>query len=234
MKFGFTLIEILIVIGISAVLFSAGGIISFDAYQSTIFNFDFRLIVMITYDQDEKIISISRRHNLAFVLETIFLIIIAFLPYVAYRLQLTSWLINLFTGSQQETFFLSLALYTLWVLFLWILFFIAWSDHYLDTWIITDGRIIDVEQMGVFRRKINTFRLDKVTNLQILDKHWLGKVFDYGDIEVLLEGDSNKFIITEITSPERVREIILNEQKNALERLQKNQSSQSQADIQIP
>lgn len=174
---------------------------------------------MITYDKDEKIVHIARRHKIAFTLETIFLLIAAILPYIAYKKGLTIPFIDLFAPPGENTIFLSLTFYILWLLFLWILFFIAWSDYYLDVWIITDGRVIDVEQTGIFRRRINAFRLDKITDMIITKNAFLAKFFNYGDIHVQLQGQSRKFIIAEVTEPEKIKEMISNEQKKTLERL---------------
>ncbi len=174
---------------------------------------------MITYDKGEQIKYIARRHKVAFFIETIFLIIAALLPYLAYLHGLNFWLFDIFTPSVTNIFFLLLSLYGIWLTLLWVIFFIAWSDYYLDIWIITDGRVIDVKQKGVFHREINTFRLDKITDMILVEKNWLGKIFNYGDIHVTLAGQVHKFIIAEVPEPEKVKEQVINEQRASLERL---------------
>jgi hypothetical protein len=176
---------------------------------------------MITFDHGEKIKYVAKRHNAAFMLEVVFLIIAAIFPYFASLKGLTDWLINLFNPNLGNHFFLLLALYCLWLLFIWILFFIAWSDYYLDVWIITDGRVIDIEQTGVFRRKINSYRLDKITNVAVIPREYLGKIFNYGDVVVNLNTELKKFVISEVPEPEKIKQIILDEQRAVLERLQK-------------
>ena len=174
---------------------------------------------MITYDVGEKIKYIARRHEVAFFLQTVFLIVAAVLPYMVYNHGLSGWIADIFSPTAANLFFLLLALYILWLLVLWMLFFVAWSDYYLDVWIVTDGRVIDVKQTGIFRREINTFRLDKITDLIIAEKTWLGRAFNYGDIHVTLSGQVHKFVIAEVPSPEYVKERIMEEQRASLERL---------------
>ncbi len=171
---------------------------------------------MIAYDKGEKIVKIVRRHSLAFTLETLFLIIAAILPYVAYLKGFDATVISFFNISNNP-FFLNAALYTLWLLLLWILFFIAWSDFWLDAWIITDGRIIDVEQYGIFRRRINYYRIDKIQKINIFDRTKLEKSMNYGTLLINLGEDS--FKMEEIKEPENLQELILGEQKKILNRL---------------
>ncbi|HZS42979.1 MAG TPA: hypothetical protein VFA52_02045 [Candidatus Paceibacterota bacterium] len=174
---------------------------------------------MIQYDQGEKIKLVLKRYSLAFTLETLFLIIAAILPYIAYRSGLSLKVYDLF-GVTKSPLFLNIGLYMLWLLFVWILFFIAWSDYYLDVWIITDGRVIDVEQYGMFRRRINYYRLDRVREVELIKTKGLAKVFNYGTLLVKMEGE--QFIIEEVKEPEKIKDLILNERREILSRLNRN------------
>ena len=176
---------------------------------------------MIAYDKDEKTVHVARRHKLAFSLEIVFLIIAAILPYVFYTSPLFSRFFGIITISD-SSFFLIMALYMLWIFFLWMLFFIAWSDYYLDLWIITDGRVIDVRQVSTFKREINSFRLDKITKLEVVRPKGLGKLINYGSLIVTTEGESGGFVIEEVPNPSKVRDMIKKEQKNNLERFKGN------------
>ena len=39
---------------------------------------------------------------------------------------------------------------TVFAMVIWIIFFLIWIDYYFDVWIVTNRRIINVEQKGLF------------------------------------------------------------------------------------
>ena len=175
---------------------------------------------MITYDQGEKIIHVARRHHLAFVLETIALFVAGLFPYFAYRIGELSFIDRYLERVGGNIFFLHLGLYSLWLLFLWVLFFIAWSDYYLDVWIITDGRVIDVEHKGIFKRKITAIRIDKIGGMTV-SRNWLGNFLNYGNLEIQLLDEEGSLIVEETPDPEKIRDMIAEGQQEALNRLKR-------------
>ena len=175
---------------------------------------------MIPYDKDEQIKNITRRHPLAFFLETLALIVLALLPYLFYY-------VYVMYSPDTATFvmqnmYVFLYCYAIWILGLWVLFALCWTDHYLDVWIITDGRIIDVEQYGLFRRRINTYRFDNIQDIVILNQNWHQKIFGYGSLQIITKGDSKKFLIGEVRHPQKVKDLIISLEKESLTKIQES------------
>ena len=105
---------------------------------------------------------------------------------------------------QNGTFF-----YSLWLLCLWIYFFIHWTNYYLDVWFITEKRIISIDQVSIFHRKISNLGLDKIQDVSIEQKGLIQSTMKFGDILVktAAEGDFG-FYMRDAEDPDRVREII--------------------------
>jgi signal transduction histidine kinase len=57
--------------------------------------------------------------------------------------------------------------YFFWILIWWISAFYIWTDYYLDEWFITNQRIINIEQKGLFERGIGSLRLDSIQNVSV-------------------------------------------------------------------
>ncbi len=98
---------------------------------------------------------------------------------------------------------------TLWTLALWVVFFYQWTDYFLDVWIITNRRIFDVEQKGVFTRNISVTRLEQVQDVTIEVKGILATFLKFGTIHIHTAGSEIDFKIMDATDPLSVKETIM-------------------------
>ncbi len=94
-------------------------------------------------------------------------------------------------------------------LFIWLFFFFSFLDYYLDFWIITNERIIDVSQYGFFSRTIAEQRLFRVQDVTSEVHGFLPTIFRYGNVYVQTAGSKQRFLFHEIPHPERVRDKII-------------------------
>jgi membrane protein YdbS with pleckstrin-like domain len=100
-------------------------------------------------------------------------------------------------------------LVTLWALALWVVFFFQWTDYFLDVWIITDRRVFDVEQKGVFTRNISVTRLEQVQDVTIEVKGMLATFLKFGTIHIHTAGSEIDFKIMDAADPLSVKETIM-------------------------
>lgn len=94
-------------------------------------------------------------------------------------------------------------------LFLWAFIFIVFIDYYLDVWVVTNKRIVNIEQKGLFRREISELRLENVQDLTTEISGVIPTFFDFGDLYVQTAGKRERFLFKGIPHPERVRDVIL-------------------------
>lgn len=90
---------------------------------------------------------------------------------------------------------------SLYYLFVWVFFFHAWIDYYLDVWVVTDIRIVDVEQKGLFSRSISELKLFRVQDVTAEVKGILPTVFHYGNVVIQTAGNEQFFIFKQIPHP---------------------------------
>ena len=96
----------------------------------------------------------------------------------------------------------------LYYLFGWLYFFMIWTDYYLDVWIVTSKRIIDVEQRGLFNREVSEFKLYRIQDITIEVKGVLQTFLKYGDVHIQTAGEKQEFIFKQIPNPNSVKNII--------------------------
>jgi uncharacterized membrane protein YdbT with pleckstrin-like domain len=160
---------------------------------------------MIEIDKDEHIIFEVRKHWLVFGTEMTFLIILALIPLI-----LTSFISNSginFGAVMSAVDIISLFsfFYALWLLVIWVIAFIIWTNYYLDIWIITSKKIIDIEQYGLFKRQVSILHLEKIQDITYDVHGLLQTFFQYGDLMVQTAGSSGSFPIKGVPNPALVQ-----------------------------
>ena len=155
---------------------------------------------------NEKIILVLRRHWVVLISLTLSLVVILLLPLIAY--------IGIRYAS--PTFFNNQILTTLFVLggsifflFAWLFLYQQYIDHYLDTWIVTDQRIINIEQHGLFARTVSEVRLFRVQDVTSEIKGFIHNMLDYGHVHIQTAGETTRFEFEEIPHPNQVAKTVL-------------------------
>jgi len=167
---------------------------------------------MITFEEGEQIVKIVRRHYLVIIPMAISLVLAALAPLLFYFF-ITSGFIPFGANLIQiiENLFIKWKVfgYSVWLLLLWVVFFIEWTDYYLDLWLITDKRIIDVEQKGFFHREITSFRYEQIQDITVETKGFIETFFKFGTLQIQTAGHGRDIIIRDAHYPEEARSLIL-------------------------
>ena len=90
-----------------------------------------------------------------------------------------------------------------------IIFMNQFTDYYLDTWIVTSERIINIEQIGLFNRVISELHLNQIQDITAETKGFLNTLLTYGDVFTQTAGARQRFIFKDIDDPDVVKEKIL-------------------------
>ena len=91
----------------------------------------------------------------------------------------------------------------------WLQFFNQFIDYYLDVSVITNTRIVDVEQTGLFGRTISELDLYKVQDVTSEVKGFWRSLFQYGFVYVQTAGETQRFVFENIPNAHAVRKQIL-------------------------
>lgn len=98
-----------------------------------------------------------------------------------------------------------------WWLFLWMGIFNIVTKYFLTVWVITSHRIVDIEQIAFFSRKVSSFLLVRVQDVTTDVHGILATLIGFGNINVETAGGSEKFCMPGIKHPEYIRDLIMRE-----------------------
>lgn len=158
---------------------------------------------MISFRPDEKIIAVYRRHLAVLILETapifLFLSLIVAGVFLWLALSLGEWRVLTPLVLFLSVFFLHL---------FWIALFIMLADFFLDVWVLTDQRIIAVEQKGLFSRTVSECALSKIQDTSVDTHGFLATILRFGNLTVRTASEHQDFIFKHMASPMVVSEEI--------------------------
>lgn len=102
-------------------------------------------------------------------------------------------------------------------IFIWLFGFLVWIDYYFDVWIITDERIVNIEQKGLFVRHISELNFSRIQDVTAEVEGILPTVLNYGDVLVQTAGEENRFIFRQVADPYQVKDMVMKLSKSALD-----------------
>ncbi len=176
-------------------------------YRHKYRNYDFK-----DKKSDEDIILILRRHWLTFIFK-FFPIILGVILLVFTHFVLADMMDSWFSVENLDVVYF---IESVMAMFLWLIAFIFWIDYYFDAWIITDHRIIDIEQQGLFRRNVSELEHSKIQDVTTEIHGILPTILKYGFVYVQTAGKKGRFIFKEVPNPMFVRKLIVGLQKRMI------------------
>lgn len=81
--------------------------------------------------------------------------------------------------------------------------------YYLSLQVITDLRMVDVDQLSLFHRDVSEIFIENVEEPTSKSYGFLATFLDYGDVTVQTSGASIQFVFEKVPHPESVKKLIL-------------------------
>lgn len=160
----------------------------------------------IQLEDDENILLYVRKHWFILALRVFSLFIIAILPPIfGYGiLTLTALPLPEMLHAGHFT-----AFYSCWLILIWISLFSIWTNYYLDIWIVTNKRLIAIDQQHFFSRSIASFRLERMQDILTDVSGIIPTFLDYGTIEIQTAGSEERFTVHGVPSPSEIKSVML-------------------------
>ncbi len=167
---------------------------------------------MIKFEEGEEVIKIVRRHYFV-ILPFVTTILLGLLAPIVIVLFLVSDFLaldpELVSRIRDVVADLKYFGYSLWALFLWTIFFIEWTDYYLDIWVITNKRVIDVEQKGFFHREVTSLSYERIQDITVETRGFIETLFKFGTLHVQTAGSHREIVIKDAYYPEEARSLMV-------------------------
>lgn len=81
----------------------------------------------------------------------------------------------------------------------WATFVIAsWISFYYNVLVVSDERIVDIAQVGLFNRTINELVFEQIEDVSAQTRGFLNTLFDSGSLEIQTAGSQRHFTISDI------------------------------------
>lgn len=165
-----------------------------------------RIKNLIKQKDYEKIIKVVRRDGIVLFGSMIFYLTLFAAPVILYFLFQNFLPVILAHYIWRPVLFLGLSIY---YLSCWVFLFTAFLDYYLDFWVITNDRLLDIEQGGIFARTVSEMDLYKIQDATSEVKGILATIFGYGTIHIQTAGEEKRFELKQIPNPHELRKIIM-------------------------
>ena len=162
----------------------------------------------------EKIILVVRRHWFIFVvkLSLNLLLLGAPIPLIWYG---GTYFSNILSGAFIFPFIV--VFLTIYYLAMWLVFYLTFIDLYLDVWIITNKRIINIEQFGLFSRTEAEHQFAVIQDISTEVHGIFPTIFNYGDLQIQTASESQGVTFKQIPKPYYVKKVI----SDMIERIRK-------------
>lgn len=174
---------------------------------------------MVELAPNEKVITVVHRHWFVLLSFVITIVIMVGVPVIA-LVFLLSGKISILPNVLREILISKIAwgafAYSIYIAFLWILLFVEWTNFYLDTWILTNERIVSVDQRGFFNREVTTLRYAQIQDVTVEMKGLIPSFLKFGLIEIETAGETRKLVLRQAADPEGVKALIIAEQGKGL------------------
>jgi hypothetical protein len=116
-----------------------------------------------------------------------------------------------------EQLFFVVFLLLIWVLLSVLMGFTIWTHYYLDLWIVTNRRIIVIDQIHFFNRKVSSFRLERLQDIKVIVSGIIPTFLNYGTLHAHTAGTTEEnFTTSGLPDPRGLQALI---QKATDERL---------------
>ena len=147
------------------------------------------LLDKLDLEPEEDVLTVVRKHWFVLASQLAGISVVALLPMVLLTIVLqVPKAAGVGTFSiEGYTPLVTFALAT-WLLFCTFSAFVIWTHYYLDLWVITDRRIIAVEQIHFFNRTVAIFRLERLQDIEFSIKGLIQTFFNFGTISAQTAG----------------------------------------------
>jgi len=158
-----------------------------------------------TQVKGEKIFLLVRRHWIIFFFIAFFIVVLI-IPVIVL---LFYWLFSpeIFSGPLGNYTIVITGIYTLIVLGLSLYGFV---NYYLDVYIVTNERLVDIKQNGFFRREIAELHLRQVQDVEARVEGFLNTLFHFGSVYIQTAGERENFVFEDVPHPYTLAKKIIN------------------------
>jgi hypothetical protein len=144
----------------------------------------------------EKVEMVIRRHWIVFVMLWVYALLWLFVNIILYSLFWNQLILNIFTIIYLSAFI--------------VFMYIEWINHELDMYVITNNRIIWIEQVWFLNREVAQCALVDVQEVNSKTKWFFANMLNYGDLTIQTAWNASNFHMSYTPDPLQIARKVLN------------------------
>lgn len=152
--------------------------------------------------EGEEILLLLRRHVFTIYIRIGFYVLASLMPIVM-GLMFYSYIS---AGGWFDVFFFLSSIY---YLALWIAVFHALTIYTLSAVLITNRRIIDSDQHGLFNREVAELNSSRIQDVSTHTNGVIQTFLHFGDVTVQTAASEKQFVFVQVPNPEKVKDTIM-------------------------
>ena len=146
----------------------------------------------------EKLITFVRPHWFHLLKSILFFIVLFVIPFVLFFLLKETMG---FVFENEITFTLLALTGTLYLMVAYLILYNNFIDYHLDIWIVTNFRIIAIEQTNIFNRTVSEHKIELIQDVSANQTGLLQTFLNFGDVEVQTAGEEQRFHFNDVPDP---------------------------------
>ncbi len=154
---------------------------------------------------NEKILLVVREHWFRLFLKLFAVVALAVLPFLVRYLISDSILSS---ANDQALMIVSLVL-QLYYLGLLLALFIIWILYYLNLHIVSEQRIVDIDQVGLLNHVVSELNIETIEDVSSQTTGLFGNILDYGTVFIQTAGATERFQFENVPHPASIAALIL-------------------------
>ncbi|MCX6807003.1 MAG: PH domain-containing protein [Candidatus Berkelbacteria bacterium] len=143
----------------------------------------------------EKVIFILKKHPAVLFRPALVFILITLVPIFAFIYFKFSWIFS-------YGFFF-------WLIFGGVWAFRTWYNFQKSNYILTNMRLINIDQNGVFYKSVSETPLEKIQDIGFEIKGFWPSMWDYGTISVQTAGATERFALKFVEEPRKIKDQLI-------------------------
>lgn len=152
--------------------------------------------------ENEEVALVARKHWMVLLPYFLQIALMCLLPIIFY-IFIIPYVLPAFLEEPYNRLFILFSV--IYYGFVWIIIFTVWADYYLDVWIVTNERIIDIEQIGFFNRVVSELDLKRIQDITSSVHGMIPTMFGFGHIHIQTAAEEGKFDLKSVPHPVTIR-----------------------------
>lgn len=151
----------------------------------------------------ERLLYLLHRHAITFLPIIGLFLLLLLVPIVVYFL-----ISNLYPTLFEKEILYTLAVLaaSVYYLSIYLFFYAQFIEYYLDMWIVTNDRIVDIEQHGLFNRSITELDLFRIQDVTTEVHGVFSTLFHYGNVIIKTASSNTHIVFRNVPNPNNIRE----------------------------